>query len=398
MRIWQKGWLAVFLFGFLSMAWASSAPPVWLTKEADNQTRLRVDLFLSTTCPHCQQADHFFQKIESTTPWIQVNRYFIDKDKAAIETFYQYQKNEGTHDFIVPSVFFCNTRWVGFSDIDKSGDTLLKGLTYCRDAIQKTGILTPGTHQILTQMSYESTINNNPSVTWFLPFMAISDAMDYTVLYSIMVLLAFMLIQKKRSDRIATLFLFLLGTGLAHHLQQVHPGFALHSMVALRWPLVLLGIALIAYVAALHHRGLAKKRTLVSLVSLLMVVLTAFAVQLYQQNPSLNFQPDFSVIFQQWLLKKNYAFFHQLAYELIYQVVYLGIITLFAGGLWALLCMNKRMEKHQIFIRETGWTYLAIIGLILIFIPVLLTEGAFAFVSIALALVATWLGFKTWLK
>lgn len=397
MRTRRRGWLAFFLSCFLSIAWANSAPPVWFSKQADNQISLRVDLFLTSTCPHCQEADRYFKRIEPKTPWIQVNRHVINQDKVALETFGQFLKAQKMPEFMVPAIFFCNTRWVGFFDADKSGTALLKGLNYCREAIKKTGELTPATQRMLTQMSFETSVRNNPSLVWFLPLMAISDAMSYTVLFSILALFAFLMIQKNRSDRILTLVLFLSGTGIAHHGHQVHTIFSWEAMPVLRWPVAVLGLALIAFVV-LHYRGLVKKQKLARLLSLLMVFPTAFVLQLYQQNLLPVAQPDYSVIFQQWLLDKNYTFVQQFASELMYQVVYLGIIALFSLGLRALFRYNKRLKKYSCFVAVFGWMYLVIVGLILIFSPVLLSEGSFAFVCIILTSVATWSVFKLGLK
>jgi hypothetical protein len=392
----RTGLMLSFLLMFLSVGWSDSATPLWFSKNAANQVNLRVDLFLTSTCPHCQEVDKFFKSLESTMPWVETHRYFINQDKSALETFNQYLQQKHASDFMVPSIYFCNSRWVGFQDPEKSGPALLRGLNYCHDQIMKNGQISLANEQVLTQMAYEASVITPQSVLTFLPMMALVDALNYPVLYSILVLFAFLMIQKNRADQIATIILFLLGTGIAHHAQQVHTQFYYETLVAFRWPVVLLGFGLIAYVVAFHKRGLAKKQTMVSFLSLLVVVLTAVAVQLYQQHPSPNFLPDYSVIFQQWLLSEHYSSVRQTSYEILYQVMYLMVIALLALVLVFLSKVSKRGKKHLEFLTEFSWEYLVIIGLILILSPALLTEGAFVFVTILLGGVTTWLSFKIW--
>ncbi|MGQ3890670.1 hypothetical protein [Legionella sp. CNM-4043-24] len=398
MRIQGRGWLAFFLSCFLSMAWADGSPSQWFEKNAGQQADLRVDMFLSSDCVHCQKADAYLQSIEADNPWLHVQRHMINTDRSALELFNNYLKAQNAPDFKVPSIFFCNTRWVGFSDAKTSGSMLLKGLNYCRQSIDQAGRLTPATQHVLMQMAYRASMEGSPSLFSFLPQMALMDVMMYTTLYSILALFAFLWIQKNRRDRVVTLILFLLGTGLAHHLQQAHLALSWQLMHMLRWPVMFLGLGLVSYVAAFHHKGLAKKTNLLNFVSLLMVLLTSFAVQLYQVYPAVSFTPDIPVIFQQWLLDQNYSPSHQVAVEWLYQLVYLGIITVMTGLIWALCRYSRYLSRHGRFIAEFSWLYLLLIALILIFTPALFSEAAFAMVCVLLALMATWLAFKTWLK
>lgn len=118
----------------------------------DKNQPLQVDLYLTTTCPHCQKADLFFQKLvkDKTLP-LQVNRFYIDQDKTALKQFYSALKAQGFNDFAVPSIFFCDSRWSGFDEAGTSGKKLLDALEYCQNELKKTGKPTPALVKTLRQ-------------------------------------------------------------------------------------------------------------------------------------------------------------------------------------------------------------------------------------------------------
>ena len=122
----------ILLFFIISPnLWADTISSPWYTQTADKKTVLNVALFLSSTCGHCHKADEFFQKIEPTHPWLHVTRYTVDKDKKALTQFNQFLMEQHMSDFAVPSVFFCNSRWVGFATAETTGKNLLDGRYSC---------------------------------------------------------------------------------------------------------------------------------------------------------------------------------------------------------------------------------------------------------------------------
>lgn len=393
----RMGLLIVIFFAFISSAWANSDQPIWFNKTPDNQIHLRVDLFLSTDCPHCQQADKFFNEISKNIPWVEQHRHYINKDKPALELFNQYLQQKHAPDFMVPSIFFCDTRWMGFQNADNSGEALMKGLNYCRDMITKEGKITPATQQILTQMGYEAGLMKKPSALSFTAFMVFLDLVSYTAIYSVMTLFAFMIVQHSRRGLVVTALVYLMGTGIAHHIQQAHTLLFYKILAYIHWPIALLGALLILSVVVFHRRGLAKAHHMTSFAALLLTLAIAMVVQLCQQQAMPDFKPDFSVIYNTWLQNKDLSSAWYEVFNLVYQIFYVAVIAFFSL-LLLVICRWRKSPATQNFMEEFGWAWLIIIGLILILAPMLFTEGLFAIIGIILASIATWLGYKTWLK
>lgn len=384
MRAIRFGFIISLLICTLA-GWASQPDRVWFSIDETKQVKMEVDLFLSTTCPYCKQMDQFFKELEPKAPWLNVHRHVINKDTAALDTFNQFLKEQGAHDFIVPSAFFCNTRWQGFS-INTSSQ-LWKGLTYCHDQIVKTGNLSPADHQVLKQMAlaswYENSIVGKPTALTIVPGLAIIDALSTTSLFSILILWAFLVIIKQRYQQAGAAILFLLAVGTVHLVQQNHTDFFYHAIDYLRFPTMLIGLALILFVLAFHHKGFAKKKNKSFWMFLGIILFTAFTVQAYLQLAT----PNFSLVFYQWLIAQNYSSLRTLSYEFIYLYIYLIMIGGIAVGLYA-LGRVKRWFKRRKFIEEFAWQYLLLIGLMLLCYPYLLAKSIFILITLVIAFIA----------
>lgn len=302
MPIYYQRILAFFLSCFVSLAWAADANSEWYKLDSNNQVILKVEMFLSSTCPHCQKADAYFKSIEPQNKWLEVNRHYIDKDKNALETFSQYLNQQNSTNFSVPAILFCNTRWVGFSEADNSGKAILQGLELCRRQIEKRGVLTANTISILDTMattsmmeaSLEEGTSASPQV--LLPLMALIDALNPCASIMVMLLFAFLIVNKEQ--RLLTAVLFLLPVGLIHLIQQSQTVYFYSLLPWLRVPAIALGVALSAFVYYLYER-----RNLRVLVFLGISFFTALAAQVYQQGC----WPNLSLIFKQWLEAQDYS-------------------------------------------------------------------------------------------
>ena len=397
MRVIRAGLIFWLLVCGSAMALASNASLPWFSIEK-NQVQLRVDMFLSSTCPYCQKADNFFKKIEADNPGFTIHRYIINEDKAALETFNQFLQQQKEYDFAVPSIVFCNTRWIGFGDDNKDGQQLLKAMNYCRNQIAKTGTLTPATEQALKQMSvanwYEANLVNTLSPVTFIPLMALFDAINPCSITSILALFAFLISQKSRKIQLPVLILFLAGAGLAHHLQQVHTSFFYQALVMFRIPTMVIGLGLITYVLVFHPQDLPAKKRLPGAFYLLLVVLAAFVIQSYQQT----YTPNFSLIFHQWVMGQDFSATRQALYGFLYQLVYLLIIGGIAVGLVSLCTHYKRLVTKLLRIEIFSWHYLLMVGFILIAYPFLLANFAITLLIIILAFLSSWINLKNRIK
>ena len=162
------------------------ANQAWFTQDPYHKEniQLRVDLFLSSTCPHCLAANQFFHQLESKKKWLSVHRYYVNQDKAALDRFNDLiQAQQITiNAFAVPAIFFCDSRWLGFDNENNSGHQLLKSLNYCHQQLVASGKLTPTTVNAIRKSGvsewYESNIVNSSSWVELIVSLAVSKLVD----------------------------------------------------------------------------------------------------------------------------------------------------------------------------------------------------------------------------
>ena len=334
--------LMVFLCGFLTagVPQASDSSKVadatdasantWFSKDAKTPV-LRVDVFVTSDCPHCQKLTAFFKAKAPQNPWLKINYYVINQDKMALLTYFKVLKLKNLEDFAVPAVFFCNSRWVGFMDAESSGNTLLKNLNYCRQEIIKEGHLTLHTEQMLQQMSFAHWSQKNfdrAMPDWIVILStAFFDAISPETVFIILTLLCFMRIEAALPLKAASFVLFLLGVGGAHYFQQVYAPQFYETIPFVRLPSMLIGLGLLIYLFIFHPKMFANRKPLPAILTLLWLLLTGLAVQWYQQMHV----PNFSLGFLQWMLAKGeLGATASKLYPLFYQLIYLisiGFIT-----------------------------------------------------------------------
>ncbi|ASQ46462.1 glutaredoxin family protein [Legionella clemsonensis] len=361
----------------ISLLWASSKPSEWFIQE--NQTvKLQVSLFLSSTCPHCHKADKFFQRLEATIPWLKVKRYTINKDKQALETFNQFLQQQKSTDFSVPAIFFCNSHWIGFADAETSGRELLRGLAYCHDQVIKTGQLNSKTTTVLQQWAnanwYGNVLISKPSVASLIPMMAISDALNPCSLFVMFTLVAFLWLAKTRQLRLAVGFLFIITVGIVHYLQQVFSALFFQWSPAFRIPVLLIGLALLAYTLGYFKRLDEKKSSLF----LALGILSALGAQIYMQTCT----PNFALVFEQWLLTQQYSTFTTIVFLIVYQFIYIiPLLLLMLIAIW--LSKAARFTQYQSIFKKIAHLFLIIIAILFIIYP-----SAFAQLALSLLIVA----------
>jgi hypothetical protein len=342
--------------------WASSLSPQWYTQEADKKIVINVELFLSSTCTHCHKADAFFREIESSSPWLHVTRYTIDKDKSALERFNQLLNDQQMSDFAVPSIFFCNSRWVGFATDETTGKDLLFALNYCKEQIERKGELTPANVNVLRRWAnanmFDSGMTENPTVVKYITVIALMDAYNPCALFCLGGFFALLFMQKSRKGQIFSGILFILGLGGAHFIQQVYSSIFFELLPWLRWPAALVGLFTF-YMAGQYYR---KRST--STLFFLLAVLLALMLQAYQQTCLMNW----SYIFQQWLYNQHISNDQNVLYQLAYQSMYLLplIVTLI---LYVVLIQIKYLEKLKQRLNSIGLLYIMAVGLFLIIYP-----------------------------
>ena len=323
----------------------------WLTQASHHKqdVQLRVDLFLSSTCPHCHAADKFFHHLEAKKPWISVHRYYINKDKTALDHLNQLVQAQKItiNPFAVPAIFFCNSRWLGFDSAEGAGAELEKNLTYCRDQITKTGKLTPMTVNALRKNAvsdwYESNIVDNPSWSVLIPTLAGFEVLMTCSFFGFLVVFAFGYLISRRSLRVVLIGLFLSVIGLIHYLQQAHTGFFYEMLHQGQWPIAAVGVLLFGLIIFCYRdKGffLQSHGSLKTIVAVGVAVLTVAGVYAYSQGCI----PNYSLVFQRHVVIKAESTSQQFFYILLYQLMYL---TYFALMLVIALAGCGRIRKYQ---------------------------------------------------
>ena len=397
MRTLCKGLLTGILLCFLTSVWSNEQSVSWYKIDDKKQVTLRVDLFLSSTCSHCIKADQFFKSIKPDYTWLDVHRHFINQDKTALETYHLFQQQLNLDDFMVPAIFFCNTRWTGFSDAQKTGALLLKNMQYCREQISKTGTLSKTVEQILQQKSnaswYEESMTSKPGTLSLLLTMSVIDALTPGTAFLILSLFSLLMIQKRQGVRYGgTVILFLIGAGIAHFSQQAFTASFYQMLAVFRLLAAATGAGLLAWLFFCHSRFVSVKRSAPVIVSSILVLLTGLAVQAYQQMHATNF----ALIFQQWLMSQSLTPLTRVLYDLAYQLVYLLVIGLLSLLMVSVFKYYSKWAKHENFVSEFAWQYLLVIGLVLLAWPYLLANVLFSFLVFILVLIFTWASNKIW--
>lgn len=355
-------WMLVIFSG---MSMAANKPIIWYEQEAhDKQSiQLRVDLMLSSDCPHCRAADHFFRRFEKKNHWVNVHRYYINQDKSALDHFNDLLRAESIqmNRFGVPAVFFCNARWLGFDKAHHSAKGVVNALNYCHDQIIASGSLTPLTVKTLRQMNdshwFESTLDNKTPLPTLLMIAATRDAtMNYSAAAALLIFMWLTMIRDKRA-RLATGGLLIGLLGLIHTFQQVNSIHFYQVLSHLYWLPKLTALLLVSFLMIYRKRfwaGQSSTQDTPVGVVLLLSCLSILAMYPFNQDLLLNF----SLVMNNYLLnlKSSSTQFQQ--YIFLYQFNYLFIISLLVGFfyfLWFKLSKSQRL-----------WNRLAAIGLLIL--------------------------------
>lgn len=365
-----------------STVWATS-PTTWYTIDEKKNVGITVELFLSSTCSYCHKADAFFQALEPRYPWLHVKRYVINEDKNALTYFYQLLSEQKMDDFSVPSIFFCNSRWIGFASLETTGKDLLYAIEYCKHQIEQQGKLTDPTINVLKRWANANLFNSNvvgePSVVKYIFVVGLMDALSPCSLFCLAGFFALLFMQENRKRQLMVGSLFILVIGCVHYFQQNFASTFFEILPWLRIPAAIAGL-FIFYVAGQIYR----KRT-VNHLFLLVVFLVAFFTLVYQQTCLMNW----SYIFEQWLSNQNLPAKQRGLYQFVYQCVYLMpiILTLI---LYSRVSNFKLFSKLKLRLHTIGILLIMAIGLFLIIYPFALANLAVSLLVVILLTICGW--------
>lgn len=349
--------------------------PIWKAS-ASSSSPLSVDVFVSSTCPHCQKAEIFLKQQSSKMPWLQINTYVINQDKVALDTFYQRLKGIDSTDFMVPSLFFCGARWMGFNSAEDSGVELIRALEYCRDHRDAEGNLTEFSQKRLQQMADTSLLairmaHQQYSDIQYL-FFGIIDAFNFCSLFFLVGFLAILSQEENKGRQLKLGLTLILSLIWMNFIQQNYPDSYLKILQGMRIPAWLAGFCMLMYL--LRNRENFR-------LFLPLVFVFASSIIAYQQSCSSNWaQANAS-----WLSTKELsaAWFHiyQWSYLLFYALpmtILLFAFILFMKTSW----IKQRLPR----LRKVGYYLVIGISMFLIIYPWALADNYFSIALIPLAL------------
>lgn len=325
--------------------------------------KIQIDLFLSSTCPYCHKADDFITALAKQENWIEVRRHIINQDKAALTLFAQEQKKLNQNDFRVPSIFFCNARWVGFESEETTGMELKKALDYCHTQIQKDGKLTEVTSAVLQRYAaptqYIMPIDSAKGKWNALPVIAWIDAFNPCALFVFAAFFAFTFRQKSPSKQGIMGLILMVELALLHFWQQTDPGFFIYLIPWLRLPSVLMGVVLMTWLySEIQQKGW------IRLGIYPIAIISMALVFVYQQTCVLNW----SYFFQQWLVQQELTQTQGVLLQLLYQVVYVSPLMLMLL-IFMLINAKKHNKFFKIRLQLICTLYLLLLGVLLLLDP-----------------------------
>ena len=284
-----------------------------------NQTQQSVDiyldLFMSTSCSHCTKADKFVNQLEKETPWLRVNRYYINKNKQALIAYQQRIKSLFLEeDYSVPAFFFCEVKWTGFDSAETTGKQLKQALNYCHQKIKKNSLLTPLTIEALNRMSpnpFQAASTNDQSPLIITTSTAVFDAFNPCSTFAFALFIAFLFVFPSRNQKVIVGLTMITLISLLHFIQQVNNETYYLFLSWSRGLALLMGLVLVGL--SLCYRKFKPE------VVYVLAGLSVIVVYSYQQTCILF---NFSIPYQQWLMNQDFTagqlFFYQLLYQLFY--------------------------------------------------------------------------------
>ncbi len=382
---------AIILLFSTTIINASSPSEIWFVRTDSGQINLNVELYISSTCKYCQKADKFFHEIEKKEPWLLVNRYVINQDKLALQKFYDRIQPQSLNDFAVPAIYFCGSRWAGFSDENSGKKTLLHALNFCRDKIKKNGELSAADIKVLTNWGMVSQFNIGKSISKsafkVVSIASLVESISPCSLFCFAVFLAFLWLYPARKwEQFSIGLTFILTLGFIHYIHQFHADFYYRISTNLKYAAIIAGSLLVIAIFKFYRKVLAKQVLKLDIFDFITLIFTVIIVELFQQTCVFNI----SLVIEQWLLEQSLSPFSRVFYQFYYQVLYLLPLMMILV-FFMIFGRKKFFKKHMQKLEISAGLILSSIAIILIFYPALLSNFFISIAVLAISLIAGWL-------
>ena len=285
---------------FQGVSYANVDQVQWYEKVSKNQIIINVELYLSSSCPHCQKAEKFFEQIQKKHKWVRVKKFIINEDKSALKQFANRLDEFHSIYYAVPSVFFCGAKWTGFENSQVSGNPLIQSLQYCHEQIIKEHQLSRHTVQALKDQGevtqFQAQRPNQSLGFYYVASAAMLDALNQCTLFGFIVFAGFVLLTIPRKNEQFLVGSFcILAISIMKLIQITLTDIYYILNANIRWPSALFALLLFSFLIKNRLKIQNYQNKLSKL--LFFSFMTSAFIQLHQQHCLLNV----SLIYKQWL-------------------------------------------------------------------------------------------------
>lgn len=116
-------------------AQSTNLPP-WVTLGPDDEPRIQLYFFWSSTCPHCREAHPFIMDLPEQLDWLDLHSYELAANPDHPMLYMQMAEALGEEAQYVPAFFFCGTMVTGYDHADTTGAAIVEGLSACYEDVQ----------------------------------------------------------------------------------------------------------------------------------------------------------------------------------------------------------------------------------------------------------------------
>ncbi|MCX7114724.1 MAG: hypothetical protein NTW08_02270 [Gammaproteobacteria bacterium] len=381
---------------------------------------LQLDIFLTSTCPHCIEAHEFFTTYTKQHPDISVHYHWINTDRDALKDMHARLLKEKKIDFSVPAFFFCNAHWSGFSTVVQQ--ELIQNLNTCQKQLNQHRSPTLIQHALQDKTELMRYFNQSYAVIpsfLFMPFTAIMLLLNPCSLFFFITFLIFMYLSEQAYFSLKMGITSLMGLTCALLIHLIDPiwYYALIQSNWLRVFALVPALSLIPYIYThirRHPEQTARhpersegspsnaKRSLAALgmtwtqrmtfaispsYLLLTSFITSFSIYFFQQTCPLNLAQLFHI----WLnITPTHASIH-LLFIMTYLVIYLLIPT-------AIVFICYHQKKRAAYkppmpyrlMHTVSLLFLGFMSLILIIQPSILSSFGLSLVTLGVSILIGW--------
>lgn len=328
-----------------------------------NVMQVNAYLFLSSSCKNCTTMQSYLQQYALNHPWLNIHYQFVDKKPKDLALFNTFLKQKKENDFIVPSLYFCNSRWVGVADTQVLGEAM----TYCYEHLIKEKRLSSATQKVLQNRAsaylFKLQLLQQDRIANPTPLLILSEILtSIPLIFSLLCLLIWSSgIHKK------ILGVYLLSAGCMHYFHQVYLESFYFVFPYLRPLSVLLGLSILLFILLKKRTEIRKHNNLFLFGFALLMPLILVAYQQIQQ-------PNMGLVFQQWIVQQGYIPSQIIFYEILYQICYILLLGAFALALWSVINKIKSLHALQSYFILFSHLFFMVLGIIFLFAPSVLAH------------------------